>query len=483
MSRPIEQSQTTNVDRESILQRFQLYSLSDGGIGSWLSQATDDYIFERLATIHEDPVTKVQLNQLLALAHEAPLSQGFFKYYWLTRPAQHPYGFDHIPIYYDDTWLSQTSIISLDHLSWGLYRLFTDGLLWFGDVRTAYRSLRTKNFTSLECFFSLRRFDTKLIKQRGPALELSTIAKDDRYLISEMACKSYGETPQNNSQLKEVLLNAFRLHKNATGGGITIRDLLDKDKIPPSVADRQFEFLFSADDVLEQTVKTEEDVHSRYESVARRFIIARESGLRNTYLYLSMVGELDVYVATSMRTRQDFRAMADTCDEIFDAEKLANLELRYFDPTMSAAEGHEDKGLIECLMVKCAKVLVYCAGDRESYGKDAEAAMALSLGKPVIFYCDEERKRRFYRDVHPLSRLIEFETGVAVGAMVTSSLEHVSELLYRILENKMEYILEQPKPGRLRLKEALTESVVRVQTNDRMLSETFWNHYHNRSNE
>ncbi len=93
---------------------------------------------------------------------------------------------------------------------------------------------------------------------------------------------------------------------------------------------------------------------------------------------------------------------------------------RYFDPTLSAAGGHEDKGLIECLMVKCAKVLVYSAGEKESYGKDAEAAMALSLGKPVIFYCDQELRREVLsRDVHPLSRLIEFDTGIAVGAMVT----------------------------------------------------------------
>ena len=132
-------------------------------------------------------------------------------------------------------------------------------------------------------------------------------------------------------------------------------------------------------------------------------------------------------------------------------------------------------------MVKCAKVLVYCAGERESYGKDAEAAMALSLGKPVIFYCDQEQKTRFYREVHPLSRLIEFDTGVAVGAMVTDSLDEVSELLYRLFENKMEYRLEHPKPAYLRLREKLTDSVVRLQTSDRMLSETFWNHYHNRA--
>jgi len=38
--------------------------------------------------------------------------------------------------------------------------------------------------------------------------------------------------------------------------------------------------------------------------------------------------------------------------------------------------------------------------------------------------------------------------------------------------------LEQPKPGFLRLKERLTDSVVRLQTNDQLLNETFWNHYH-----
>ena len=129
-------------------------------------------------------------------------------------------------------------------------------------------------------------------------------------------------------------------------------------------------------------------------------------------------------------------------------------------------------------MVKCAKALVYCAGEKDSYGKDAEAAMALSLGKPVVFYCDQEQKQRFFRDIHPLSRLIEFKTGIAVGAIATDSIKDVCTLLYRIFENKMEYELDQPKPNYLRLKEKLTGSIVRLQTNDQMLAETFWNHYH-----
>ena len=93
------------------------------------------------------------------------------------------------------------------------------------------------------------------------------------------------------------------------------------------------------------------------------------------------------------------REMAEFCDRVFEQAGLRHLNVRYFDPTLSAAEGHEDKGLIECLMVKCAKVLVYSAGSKESWGKDAEAAMALSLGKPVIFYCDDAQRERFYRDL------------------------------------------------------------------------------------
>ena len=248
--------------------------------------------------------------------------------------------------------------------------------------------------------------------------------------------------------------------------------------LAPVHAGRQVEFEFSADEMLDQPIASIADLEQKYEKVAHHFFEARQAALANTRLYLSMTSELDVYVATSMRTRQDFRNMATACEAIFDAERLKPLQLRYFDPTLSAAAGHEDKGLIECLMVKCARVLIYCAGEKESFGKDAEAAMALSLGKPVIFYCDQEQRGRFYKEVHPLSRLIDFQTGIAVGAIVTDSLPDVSELLYRIFNNKMQYRLEQPKAGFMRLKETLTESVVRLQTNDRLLSETFWNHYH-----
>ena len=464
--------------KTQLLEELQLFKLHTGGLGSWITEGTDSEVFDRIGQVDESPITKVQLNQLLAFGHEAPVSEDFFRYYWLQAPDEHPYDVTLVPNF-DPTWLRSFAIMSLAHLKWGLYRIFTDGLLWFGNVRTAYRQLRSLNAMELRNFFGTRRFDTKLIKERGPALTLQPIARDDRYLIAEMACKSYGDR-ESPGDLKAALIEAFRAHEEKGGGPIKIKDLLEGNFAADRYAGRQQEFIFSADDVLEENVTSETELETKYEAIAAKFFAAREAALKNTRFYLSMVGDLDVYVATSMRRRQDFREMAAACEKIFSDQRLRELQLRYFDPTLSAAAGHEDKGLIECLMVRCAKVLVYCAGDRESYGKDAEAAMALSLGKPVIFYCDQEQRHRFYRDVHPLSRLIDFSTGVAVGAMVTDSLDEVSELLYRIFENKVEYVLEHPKANYLRLKEKLTDSVVRLQTSDTMLTETFWNYYHNR---
>jgi len=467
------------VRRAHILDQFGLFFLGTDGIGNWLGPDTDDRVFDRLGRIEDEPLSKVQLNQLLAFGHEAPVSDDFFHYYWLSEALRHPYDVKTVPDF-DGRWLEAHAILSLTHLRWGLSRLYTDGLLYFGNVRTAYRKFRALTTQELDSFFSRRRFDTDGIKARGPALPLMSIPKDDRYLISEMACKSYGEGADGAGALKEALVGAMQTHLARGGGRTTIRRLLDPASLAAEFASRQQELLFSAGDVLDEAVGSEEELEERYKEIADRFTRARRVALANTELYLSMVNDLDVYVATSMRARQDFRDMASDCETIFSDDRLKTLNLRYFDPTLSAAAGHEDKGLIECLMVKCAKALVYCAGERESYGKDAEAAMALSLGKPVIFYCNQEQRRRFYRDVHPLSRLIEFETGVAVGAMVTDKLGDVSELLSRVFENKMEYRLEQSKPGYLRLLEGLTGSVVRLQTNDRMLAETFWNHYHNR---
>ena len=60
----------------------------------------------------------------------------------------------------------------------------------------------------------------------------------------------------------------------------------------------------------------------------------------------------------------------------------------------------------------------------------------------------------------------------------TRDVEVAAQLLERILTNQMEYDFERKNEDYFLLKERLTGSVVRLQTNDRLLVETFWNYYH-----
>lgn len=459
-----------------LVSEYALFHHGRAGLGAFAGPSMHAEVFDRLGRLDEEPLTKVELNQLLVLSMAASMSDGCFQYYWGTVPS-HPYDVTKIP-HFPGKVDQMNQVVSHDHLKWGLYRLYVDAMLYFGNIGAAYDALRSRTLSDLTDFFQQKRFDTEAIARRGPPLPLQQIAKDDRYLISEMVCKTFGDVPTEKEEARQLLLDGLKKH---AGSKITFRQLLE-GVAQPSTKDQ---LLLSFDDVLDANLVDENDVNRRFEEQFDKFFAARQMASRNTELYLSMVNDLDVYVATSMRNRQNFRDMASTCEHIFSDARLRPFRLRYFDPTMSAARGHEDKGLIECLMVKCAKIVIYTEGEKESYGKDAEAAMALSLGKPVIFFCDRGVKTRFYRDVHPLARLIDFRSGVAVGAIVSDEVEQVAELLRRIFTNEMEYELRhhEARPGYLKLHERLTDSVVRLQTDDELLTTAFWNNYHNRQPE
>jgi hypothetical protein len=462
-----------------------------GGIDSWLARKealpkeTPPEVIQRLKALDRELLTKSQLGQLLILSHEAGPSEGFFNFYWKLVPKKHPYD---VRVHgatpdqpFDEGWIEGDSIVSLAHLRWGMYRFYVDALLFFGNIRSAYRHLRDRDDDSLVRFFEQKRVDSERLLRRGHHLPLKAISRDDRYLVAENACKSLEPDDAGASDLERAILEAYKAHVAEGGSSVVgVTELISGRFMERQYPGRQEQFRFSADDILSSTVASEQELGQRIQTVRAKFMKARSAALENTRLYLSMVEDLDVYVATSMRNREQFRNMAALCDQIFGSEDLKALNIRYFDPTLSAAQGHVDKGLIECLMVDAAKTLVYIAGDKESLGKDFEAAMALSRGKPVIIYADNPEKERFYREVHPLTRLIEFDTGVAVGAIVTNSVVTVTELIRRLLMNEMEYEIHKTARGSLHLREKLTGSLVRLQTHDVLLQETFWNYYHHK---
>lgn len=464
-------------DRENILSRFQLFQGGTGGLDSWLGGEPLDVVVDALADIEDFPLYRAGFNQLLTLSHEAPVSDAFLRYYWLSAPDTHPYKVRKIPCF-EDRWIGGNAIVSLDQLFWGLYRFYVDALLYFGNIRTAYQRLRNLSEKELSEFFLKHHVDTEGLWRRGEPVGLKEIAKDNRYLISEMACKSFAPLNADEGDITSDLLALYRNQRENVGGPVTTKSLLERAKAESLLVDRQLRLELSSDDFLNDVIQNEADLRNKVERVAQTFRITREIALQNTDAYLSMARDLDVYVATSMRKRQDFRDVASFCDSVFLHPDLQEFKIRYFDPTLSAAKHHEDKGLIECLMVKCAKVLVLQAGSEDSYGKDAETAMSLSLGKPTIIYSNDPSRISTFRDIHPLSRLINFETGVVNGVMVADSQEKVVELLRRIFSNDLEYELFQQHPNYLVLKEKITGSVVRLQTSDTLLRETFWNHYH-----
>lgn len=425
-----------------------------------------------------------RLNQVLHLASEAGMEMGFFSYYFLKIPENHPYSVKNV--FANKTYTPSPEakeIESIEQLEWGLQRFFYDAMLFWGNFRQAYRDLRSLGEQEIIKLFVSKRYPGERMISRGEIDSATNIAKDDRYLISETACKTY-ETDEDFTKSPHVsfALKAFRVLQESNEKVTPSRlRKVAADFAKGSNQTDLFELMY--EDITDE-ITSEEEVIAMYRGQWESFRIARGKAIENTKKYLSICNDLDVYVATSMRKRQDFRQMADDCDKIFKSPDLAKYNLRYFDPTLSAADFHEDKGIIECLMVKSAKVVLYFAQEKESLGKVSESAMALSLGKPVIMICPDnpqgKEKYEFYKERHPLTKLIEFETGTVNGAIITYQIAEVITILDRIFSNQMEYNLcsKDGHPAFFLLKERLTDSSIRVITDNKLISQTFWNNWH-----
>lgn len=454
---------------DNIKNKFSQLMSNVEGICGFISDNSTDYLKSILCNIESMPITKVQFDQLLSLQNIKCVSDGFFNFYWLSNP-NHFYKFKAI-----DLPKGINTIQSIEQLYCGFNRLFIDCLYVYGNIQKGFEILAGLSYEDITKTFARFIVNTEQIKSRGNTLSFNPIDKNNRYLISEMACKTF-ENIKSGKGLREKLIDSYKVAMERGINNPTYRSLLDGSYLPAE--DEQMS-MFSANEILDDVVINKDEIIRKADALYERFESAHSQALENTDLYLSLVNDLDVYVATSMRNKDDFIDMANFCEHVFKSNELDEYDLRYFDPTMSAADSHEDKGLIECLMVKSARMLIYSTGEKDSYGKDVEAAMALCLGKPTIFYCKENGRATFFRNVHPLSRLVNFETGVAGGVIVCETEQEVISIVKRIFTNQMEYKIEKKETGRnyYLLKEATTGSVVRIQTDNKLLSSVFWNSY------
>ncbi|MBN2829826.1 MAG: hypothetical protein JXR56_05860 [Candidatus Cloacimonetes bacterium] len=384
-----------------------------------------------------------------------------------------------------------SAIESLQALEKGVERFRTLALLWFGNIKFAFKAL-SKDPYELE----LKVTDTRPWKKS--------------YYISRHP------------------------------------PISDIDNIPAEKT--YFLGYLIADKLKERIRKDKNDLEARtlYKEMGEYLKI----GKKNQLAYLSS-DHLDVYVATSMRLEHEYIFVSRFVANVFSKPILSELKIRWFDPTQAYCDDRIDKGLSEALMLKRAKCTLYLVQESDTFGKDSELASTLAQGKPVVAYVPHgnkkyvdgllsnlkklnpkkseidivleqlevfkpslawndkkvmswlsdrnntnlaEAKKHLYEvvkkhydkradtltETHPLGIQVNLISGVANGVLVVRNESDCAKLIHSILLNDMKFEICTKVVRREKyvyLRETISKSIFRVKTGDRLLDNSFWNFY------
>jgi hypothetical protein len=308
-----------------------------------------------------------QFNELLLLVNKDRVSDGFFRYF-----------------FGDDCRVGT--------LPEGIRLFQTKAMLCFGNFIYAFRQLG--QMESIEEFRrdlgefgltgdeAMERFTGRCDK----LLDIQQIARDDTPLVGYLSATEILAELERAEFLREQLpptdqiagidWSAYEARLIAAAGPQEhrpLRAILDRYRVrnPDQRVTAFADFLADAAGRLRQR-------HTRAREV-------RAVATRNQDIYLTW-DHMDVYFATSMRKRWEYEDLFDFVQALMGHEELADLRLRYFDPTQAFTDNRVNKGLVESLMLKRARCTIYSVQDTDTLGKDSELAATLAQGKPVIAY-------------------------------------------------------------------------------------------------
>ncbi len=484
-----------------------------------------------------DSVRMEDLNDILLLVDQAPVSEAFFRMF-----------------------LSQgKSLITFEELKAGVMTFEGFALLLFGNVRFAYRSLQSLGKDSLLTKMQgLHRSASEILNEefepRRAAFPLpAKIPEELTWLLGYIA--------KNKAERDITMYAAMAVIRGQEDESAFLEDKNESQKeIYKQFSDRlkssdEWRSIYSDFDAVKLQI---DDLQNDLEQSRRR-------GGLNTSHYLAL-DYMDVYVATSMRERWEFEDVHTTASEIFSQQVLEKLKLRHFDPTQSFLDNRVDKGLVEALMLKRARCTIYMAQETDTFGKDSELATTLAQGKPVIVFVPnlnvdehaEQASRRplaylqrrlpqllaeerirgntvsavlgflqktasfdpYFRVIgdeesafvtcnklaadkmkmcailaeaekdlfdsrasslqksHPLAVQVQLRTGVASGVLVVRSKDYCAQLLEQLLTNSCDFTFDHKREkGILCLIEKISNSPFRVVTENVTISNAFWSRY------
>lgn len=356
--------------------------------------------------------------------------------------------------------------------------------LLFGNFKYGYRTLATSDEKEFRNW--IRRVepaDKAEFTDREEFTEIEKIPEDDLYLLGYVSSAELNDL--------DLCLEAIRRLKST---GDSIDQVLGKlgvekqRKISEILTKHSLSFpaAGSAGLTPEALQGLEVRLVQIIEPLRARTKSAQEIGQKNTDRYLTL-SYLDVYVATSMREKQDYTDQHHFIRQVFEHSDVKPLRLSYFDPTLSYVDDRITKGLIECLMIRRARITLYNAGYEDTLGKDSELASSLAQGKPVIVYVpvgqDAEskeklkRREKLFKEDHPLGLQIDIRTGVAHGVIVVRTPNDCARMLSKTLLRTLELeFVHQQNIHMLREKE--TKSILRVVSDDPHLTHIFWTYFH-----
>lgn len=374
---------------------------------------------------------------------------------------------------------------TIEKLESAVERFRVTSMWLFGNFKFAFRKLATSETREFEKLIAkTNKIDPCEFENRDEWREIQKIEDEDLPLLGYVSGQGVKDLEFSLELVRALRRSTGPLKEASENLGAEKRDKALKTLLRYGLAfpkDNSGQFDRAT------LTKFAEQVKSVLQPLSARLKKAREIGRRNTARYLSLP-HMDIYVATSMRTDDDFRSQHEFVRGVFTHPLVSPLKLRYFDPTLSFVDDRITKGLIECLMIRRAKVTIYNAGEEDTLGKDSELAATLAQGKPVIVYVpsmagDDEKNARLNRRAdlfkadHPLGLQISISSGVAHGILVVRSPHECARMLRKILLNDLQLSIVH-EGGNFKLIEQETNSVLRVVTDDAQLTHAFWTYFH-----
>ena len=427
-------------------------------------------VVSRMLTEKGGGIDRERLNIILSTWKIEPVNRHFFKYYF------------------------KEQIKTTDELLDGFHHFMRDALWHFGDIRRGFSVL--SQLESIDNYIQKHQFDVEEFKTRLPWLLVDNIAPLDRGFLGYVSGqRTYSE--HKVLSITETILKVIDDNKTEWNG-FDVNTL--KQKIAEKISHEDLEQskkLLDINECNKIDLWSLAELNKNKVAVSKTLLKVEETikkieklkmvGERNQLHYLRNIETIDVYVATSMRDDREYVEMAKFVEEVFQEQNIAKLNLRYFDPTLCYCESRVDKGVIECLLVRTAKVTVYCAQDGDTFGKDSELAATLCQGKPVIVYVpqdeqDKERGERLnsraktFKEFHPLGLQVGIQDGVARGVIVVRTPQDCSNILLQILTNKLDVAVHFEEHG-IVMRERTTGSVVRSMTGWGELAHCFWSNF------